>query len=168
MDTVRFILVLMFLISSKGINAQCNASAGASATIVAPVQVIKNADIAFSGFNTNGGLGTIEIIANSNGAIKCSNNIVETEMATVSNAAIFIISGKTNEEYSITIPDNEYIVSNGSEDIIINKFVFNSEKQKTEEGDLLYLGATIHLKENQALGLYTNTKNNLAVTINYN
>lgn len=154
--------------SAPGLAAQ--ASANASATVVAPIAVAAVVDLVFGSFAPGAG-----------GSVTVSTSGVRTNTGAVlmtgaaPSAARFNISGEASTTYSIT-HSGSATLTNGAASMALTKFSDLTAANATS-GDVfagllsvggtqsLYVGGTLAVSASQAPGLYTGT---VIATVEYN
>ncbi len=164
---VKTILLLLVV----GINyfgysqTQATASFTASATIIQPIGITTTANMNFANLDAKSG-GTViltpESTRTSTGGVSLSDN-------TAISAAAFEVTGEDGFSFSITLPQNEYKLSNGSENMIIKDFTSSLADGGYVSGGsrIIKVGATLNVNPNQTPGVY-NSQNPMNVTVNYN
>lgn len=153
----------------NSMNAQNKASASASATIVTPIQIIKNSDIDFGSFTTNGAIGTLVLGADSKGVRVGSSNIsLPNDSAKTASAAGFTITGQGDFAYNLILPTSDHLIYNGAESMIINGFTSSASKVLADGKEVIYLGATLHVGAGQSVGAYSSLGSGIEIVVNYN
>lgn len=160
-------LIIVSLTFVNGIEAQVNATATASATILSGISITKVNDMNFGRLNPgiNGGaavLSTASIITPSGDVTKLAG--------TTPTAASFTVSGETSYTFSITLPSSDYIISDGSShNMTVNTFLSDPSSTGTivGGGTTLSVGAKLTISAGQVSGVYTNGTG-FTVTVNYN
>ena len=161
------LLVCSILLISNSINAQVNATATASATIVTGISISKVNDMNFGRLNPGSGGGTAELSTAS--VVTPTGDVTKLAGATPS-AASFTVSGETGYTFSITLPSSDYTISDGSShNMIVNTFLSSPATSGTIAGGgtTLSVGATLTVAAGQVSGNYTNVTG-FTVTVNYN
>lgn len=171
---------LLFLISllavmafaTQKMNAQVSATAETTAKIVSGLQITKEADLNFgSMFSPKSGGGTVTVDVNNQRAA------TGVQLATVSGEAItaaqFKVTGNPNATFTITFPYSFSVTNtDGSgSSMLVDAFTYNnitSPSTLDGSGNLtIKVGATLHVYNYQALGVYENTSD-LKITVAYN
>lgn len=153
----------------NSMNAQNKAAASASATIVTPIQIIKNSDIDFGSFTTNGANGTLVLGADSKAVRVGSSNIgLPNDSAKTASAAGFTITGQGDFAYNLILPTSDYLIYNGAESMIINGFTSSASKVLEDGKEVIYLGATLHVGDGQSVGAYSSLGSGIEIVVNYN
>ncbi len=142
------------------------AAANATATVVTPIAISKNADMAFGKFIAGNG-GTISMATN--GARTAGGAVTLFNQGSTSNAASFAVTGEGAYTYAITLPANSTVnVSDGASHTMgVSSFVSNPSGTGilTAGAQTLLVGATLTASSGQAPGNYTGSFN---VTVDYN
>jgi hypothetical protein len=171
---------LLFLISllavmacaTQKMNAQVSATAETTAKIVSGLQITKEADLNFgSMFSPKSGGGTVTVDVNN------QRTATGVQLATVSGEAItaaqFKVTGSPNATFTITFPYSFNVTNtDGSgSSMLVDNFTYNnitSPATLDGSGNLtIKVGATLHVYNYQALGVYKNTSD-LKITVAYN
>ena len=165
MKKLYTLLTIITLCFTNGIFAQATASFNASATIIQPIGITTVSDLNFANIDAkNGGAVTLspENSRTSNG------DVALAEGGNVS-AASFEISGQSGLTYAISIPSVDYVLSNGSESMVINNFTTDATSDKALAGgtQTIHVGATLNVNPNQTPGNYI-SPSPFNVTVNYN
>jgi hypothetical protein len=142
------------------------ASANATADVVTPIAITKNADMAFGKFIAGTG-GTVTMATT--GTRTAGGAVTLFNQGSTSNAASFAVAGEGTYTYAITLPANSTVnVSDGaSHTMAVNSFVSNPSGTGilTAGAQTLLVGATLTVASGQAPGNYTGTFN---VNVDYN
>jgi hypothetical protein len=170
---------LLFLISllavmacaTQKMNAQVSATAKTTAKIVSGLQITKEADLNFgSMFSPKSGGGTVTVDVNN------QRTATGVQLATVSGEAItaaqFKVTGSPNATFTITFPYSFSVTNtDGSgSSMLVDAFTYNVTSPSTLDGSgnlTIKVGATLHVYNYQALGVYENTSD-LTITVAYN
>jgi hypothetical protein len=168
MKNIILLTILFQVCFSAVMGAQSTASVIASATIVTAVQMVKNSDIDFGNFTTNGGAGTVVLGADNTGAGTRSSNISKPNATGTVKAAGFTMTGKDNSTYSIIMPSSGVLIYNGTEKMVVDSFTCSASKVLGGGKEIIYLGATAHVNANQAFGTYSSVGSGMEVSVNYN
>jgi len=163
----RLLLIFSFIILSfptEGM-AQASASFTASVTIIQPIGITNTANMNFANLDAKSG-GAVVLGPDST---RISQGRVELTGANTVSAATFEVTGQAGYTYSITLPNSDYVLSNGTDDIIIRDFTSSLK----DEGALalgsqtLNVGASLDINPNQTPGNYT-SPSGFNITVNYN
>lgn len=166
-----YALLMVFIASCffNIVNAQNKVSASVSATIVTPIQIVKNSDIDFGSFTTNGEFGTLVLGADGKGDRVGSSNIgLPNDSAKTARAAGFTITGQGDFAYNLILPTTDYLIYNGAESMIINGFTSSASKVLVDGKEVIYLGATLHVGAGQSVGAYSSLGSGIEIVVNYN
>ena len=158
--------MLVFIsIETKAQTASASATANASARIVAPLEIMKDVDLAFGNIAAGPAAGTVTIATD--GLRSGDGGITLITAGNVSHNAQFSIIGYPEATFSIALPSSIVLESNGNE-MIVDQFVsdLGSASVLSAIGEAtLNVGATLNVEANQAPGLYNGT---FDVVIAYN
>lgn len=150
------LLALVFVsIEGKAQTATATATASASARIVAPLEIMKDVDLAFGNIAAGPSAGTVTIATD--GTRTGNGGITLIAAGNNSAAAEFSIIGYPDATYTIDLPSSIVIEYNG-EQMVVDNFVsdLGSVSQLSSIGEgFLSVGATLNVDANQASGLYT-------------
>ncbi|MFZ6036962.1 MAG: DUF4402 domain-containing protein [Bacteroidota bacterium] len=171
---------LLFLISllavmacaTQKMNAQVSATAETTAKIVTGLQITKEADLNFgSMFSPTSGGGTVTVDVNN------QRTATGVQLATVTGesitAAQFKVTGNPNATFTITFPYSFSVTNTDGtgSSMLVDNFTYNnitSPSTLDGSGNLtIKVGATLHVYNYQALGVYKNTSD-LKITVAYN
>lgn len=159
-----FLGLLLFTLSGFAQNAS-SAAINSTATIVEPIEIIKNVDLHFGNVISGLNAGTV-VLAPDGSRTAVGVELSPANPGEVSAAEAVVTHGDYN--YSITFPDNFRLFNenNPNQFLTIDQF----QVAPVEEGtgsDVLKIGATLNLQANQLPGFYTNaTGFNITVTYN--
>ncbi len=146
------------------VSQAADATATASATVIAPIQIAKQTDLAFGSFAATSVAGSV-IIAPGGGVTTSNVSLVSGS----TNAASFTVSGAASTAYSITLPlNNTVTIDSGGDSMDVNSFTSDPSGTGTLSAggaDTLNVGATLEVGANQPAGTYTGT---FDVTVEYN
>ncbi len=156
---------LLFL--AGGAYAQ-TATATASATIVTPISITKNADMNFGNVAVNATLGGTVTLSPQGDRTKADGVTLPASSGTVA-AASFTVSGEAGYTYSITLPAAALEISSGANSMTVSNFTsFPSGTGTLTDGtQTLSVGATLNVAAGQAEGSYA-SETPFSVTVNYN
>jgi hypothetical protein len=144
-------------------NPTQTATADASATIVAAIEIVKEADLAFGNIVASAAGGTVKV--GTNGEANRTDVAAPSIVGTVT-AARFKVTGMSGSTYAITLPaDDAIILKSGVNEMKLTGFINNATKILTDGSDTFNVGATLNVGANQAVGSYTAT---FPVIVNYN
>ena len=85
------------------------------------------------------------------------------------SAATFMVSGQSGYTYNISLPEETYSLTNGTEEMLINNFTSSISDGNliADESQIIRVGATLNVNPNQTPGFYS-TPAPLNITVNYN
>jgi len=141
------------------------ASANATATVVTPLSIAKNADMLFGKFIAGTG-GSVALTTA--GARSATGGVTLFSQGSIQNAASFAVAGEGSYTYAITLPAGPVTISDGaSHDMTVGSFVSNPSGTGTLAGgtQTLLVGATLTVSNAQAPGSYSGS---FSVTVDYN
>jgi uncharacterized protein DUF4402 len=144
-------------------HAQATTAANASATIILPITLTKNADLNFGELSASATAGTATV--SPAGVRTVGGGVTGGSTASVS-AAGFTVSGDALRPYTITLPASATVV-NGANNMTVNSFTSVPSGSGTIGllgSQTLNIGATLQVNANQAAGLYSGSFN---VTVAY-
>ena len=167
MKQISFILFLLSIFSCGISSAQTSATASftASVTIVQPIGITTTANMNFANLDAKTG-GAVILTPEST---RISTGGVALEGNSSVSAAAFEVTGEEGFAFSITLPKDEYVLTNGSESMIIKDFTSSlAEGGSLSAGSkVVRVGATLNVNPNQTPGIY-NSPAPMNVTVNYN
>jgi len=169
---LRFKAVTLFAIAgfvailgSPSDSRAATTSASATATVVTPMAISKNADLLFGKFVANTG-GTVAMATT--GTRTAGGAVVLFSQGSTSNAASFAVTGEGAYTYAITLPaDGAVTLSSGGNNMAVNSFISNPSGTGTltAGAQTLLVGGTLTVSNAQAPGSYSGSFN---VTVDYN
>jgi len=166
--TKLFAIALVVIGSATTSFAQSNvtATASTSATIIAPISLVKNVDMNFGNVATSAVAGTIVLGTNSVRTANAGASLPVTT-GTVS-AAKFTVNGNVDATYSIVLPGT-ITLSNGTNNMTVGSFTSTPTATGllTLGAQEIFVGATLNVGALQVAGVYTNAAD-LSVTVAYN
>lgn len=165
---VRIIKVLLgiFIFSfSNHLIAQNSATSSVFIAIVQPVGIKTTSDLNFASMHASKG-GEVTITPSSERI--ASGGVILSSEENASPATIEI-STEPGFAYAVTLPNDKYIIYNGTDSMIIDNFTsdFNKASLLSEGSQTLHVGATLVINPDQSPGNYVNTTA-IQVAINYN
>jgi len=175
MKTIIKIIVIACVMMVSTINtfAQVTASANATATIVATLEIEKESDMDFGNLSVNSVGGTC-ILSTASVRTPTVGVTLPSNVGTVT-AAEFTVTGDPTYVYSIILPLTDLTISNTTTPgftMIVN--AFNSDPTVAAGGVIgsggtqtLYVGATVIVEGDQEPGVYV-SGTPFDVTVNYN
>ena len=163
----RLILIFSLIFLSFSIEgmAQATANFTASVTIIQPIGITNTANMNFASLDAKSG-GTI--ILNPDNT-RISQGGVELADGNTVSAATFEVTGQEGYTYSITLPNSNQVLTNGTDDIIIRDFTSSLKNEGSLAGSsqTLRVGASLDINPNQTPGNYT-SPGGFNITVNYN
>ena len=181
MKTIKFFaiaaLFLGFSVSAMSQNT-ANANASASANLIKPISIEKNLDLLFGDIILNGSAASTVVFTTSSDVPTYTGSAAAYASADASTRqrAKFTVDGETDAKYSITIKDgaggtgdaNQVTLSKGDDNMVVDlvqsKVATANVISATAAQNEIFVGGTLNIKANQALGAYTGTFN---VTVAY-
>ena len=165
MKRLLLIFSLIFLSFSTEGMAQATATFTASVTIIQPIGITNTANMNFA--NLDAKTGGAVILSPDNSRI--SQGGVELTDGNTVSAATFEVTGQAGYTYSITLPNSDYVLTNGIDDIIIRDFTssLNDEGSLASGSQTLSVGASLDINPNQTPGNYT-SPGSFNISVNYN
>ncbi|TVZ28391.1 uncharacterized protein DUF4402 [Gillisia sp. Hel_I_86] len=165
MKNIKTLIGILTLCFSFTAFPQATASFNASVTIIEPIGITTTSDLKFANVDAKNG-GEITLTPNSTRAT--SGDVELTDGGTAS-AASFEITGEAGYTYEVTLPSNNYVLSNGSETMEITNFTsdFNNDNVLAVGSQTINVGATLKVNPNQTPGTYVN-QDGFNITVNYN
>ena len=161
-------LVLAFISFSTASYSQEIATATATATVITPISISKNADMSFGNLAVQSGTGGTVVLAPAGTRTSTSGVTLPSTTGTVS-AAAFTVTGSGSSTYAITLPSSVTLThSGGVETMAASSFTSNpSATGALSSGTQdIAVGATLTVAAGQLAGVYTS--GNFNVTVNYN
>lgn len=160
-------LVAILTITSFSVKAQVSATASTSATIIAPISIVKDVDMDFGNVAVSPTLSGTVVLSPNSSRVQTGGVTLPVTTGTVS-AAQFTVNGESGTTYSISLPAS-VVLSNGANTMNVNSFTSTPTPTGTLTGgtEVILVGATLNVAAAQAAGLYTNPSD-LVVTVNYN
>ena len=165
MESRSLFSVLILLFFSSLSMGQATANFTASVTIIQPVGITTTTNMDFA--NLDAKTGGEVILTPDN--IRITNGGVEIAEGGQVSAASFEVTGQSGFTFAITLPQDQYLLTNGNENITIRDFTSNFEGAAilAHGSKRFSIGATLDIKPNQTPGNYV-SQEPLNVTVNYN
>ena len=166
--TKLFVSIMLIAGSTTTAFAQSTASAIATANVVTPISISKNADMAFGNLAVQAATGGTVVLAPAGTRSRTNGVSLPATTGTVS-AASFTVTGNGNYGYSITLPGSVTLNhSGGVESMVASSFTSNPSGTGTLSSGTqnISVGATLTVAAGQLAGVYTS--GNFDVTVNYN
>ena len=153
------------LIANVMCMAQATANFTASATIIQPIGITTTSNMNFANLDAKSGGAVILTPENT----RLSSGDVVLADGTSASAASFTVTGETGFTYAVTLPASEYVLTNGTESMIIKDFTSSIDNSGSLAGGSqnISVGATLNVNPNQTPGNYT-SPSGFNVTVNYN
>lgn len=157
--------ILFFFIGSLGFcQTQATATFTASVTIIEPIGITNTADMNFASVDAKTGGSVILTPEND----RFTTGGVELEDGSTVSAASFKVTGESGFSFALSLPQEEFILSDGTETLIIKDFTSNyKESTFSSSTPEIKVGATLDIKAGQQPGNYK-TLTAIPVTVNYN
>lgn len=161
--------ILCFAFFSLGATCfgQTSASATftASATIIQPIGITTTSNMNFAGIDAKSG-GTVVLTPQSTRST--TGGVLLADQSFVS-AASFEVTGETGFAFSISLPREEYVLSNGTENMILRDFTSSiaGGANLGADANSIRVGATLEVNPDQTPGRYASTRP-MAITVAYN
>jgi len=170
-NAVRLAL-LALAVAGAGSAIAASTPAGATGTVVAPIQIAKSADLAFGNFAAGGALGTVIVTP---GGTRTVTGGVTAMNGGTSGAAKFDVTGQSGFTYAITLVAGTLSANGGA-----NTMTFTAVGDTTASGitsggaatgtltggaQSIYVGGVLNVAANQAPGDYSGT---VTATVEYN
>jgi hypothetical protein len=157
--------VILFAFAA-GTFAQSNTTtASATAVIVSPITITRDADLSFGNIIADADGGTVTVDP---AGTRTLTGLTSPSITGTITAASFTVAGLTDATYSITLPAS-HTISFGGNDMTVDTFTSTPSGTGTLTGgtETLNVGATLTVGSNQPAGTYTNAAG-FDVTVNYN
>ncbi len=162
----NFTLVLIALITGTTFAQNSDlATANASAEIISAITISKTTDMDFGMVANNVTGGTVIL---DNAAATGRTGSADIITASSFQNAVFTINAENLYTYSISLPSTDITLSDGGTNTMtVNGFNDNlgGSSTGTSADQTLYVGATLNVGADQAVGNYTGT---FDVSVNYN
>ncbi|MDF1560243.1 MAG: DUF4402 domain-containing protein [Bacteroidales bacterium] len=157
--------VIMIAFTAGTFAQSGTASATATAVIVSPITIAKDADLSFGNIiaDTDGGT----VVVDPAGA-RTLNGLTSPSVTGTITAASFTVTGLADATYAIILPVS-HIISSGGNNMTVDNFTSTPNATGTLTGgtQTLNVGATLNVTGSQPAGTYTNATG-FDVTVNYN
>lgn len=168
--TKALTLVIGMIGLSFTANAQASAGAASSATIIAPISILKNTDMNFGSVVPSAAAGTVVLAAN---GTRTATSVQISPTQATGSAAQFTVSGEPNYLFTVTLPSTAVTLTNttgaGAETMTATAFTSNGVTQLDATGQVvLNVGATLNVAANQVKGIYNTGTTPFTVTVAYN
>jgi hypothetical protein len=149
--------------------AQVSDFASTTATIVAPITIVKDVDMNFGDIAVQGGVAGTVVMTPAGGLTPSTGITLPTS---TSAAAQFTVGGEADYTYSISLPASVLLTDTVSTETMLVD-AFNSTPTVAAGGtltggsEIVLVGATLNIAALQTPGVYSNATD-LVVTVNYN
>ena len=165
MENRNLFSALIFLLFCSICSGQATANFTASVTIIQPVGITTTSNMDFANLDAKTG-GEIILTPDN---LRITTGGVEIAEGGLVSAASFEVTGQRGYTFAISLPEDQYLLSNGSENIVIRDFTSNYDGTGllAKGSQRISVGATLDVKPNQVPGNYI-SQNPLNVTVNYN
>jgi hypothetical protein len=166
---ILFAGLFIMAISVQNVNAQTNPTASdeatASAVIITPIDIAKEADLAFGNIIASASAGTVTVDF-ANGRTQSGGATFPSVLGTITSAQ-FKVTGLGGVAYTITLPaDEEVKLTGAGADMNLTDFAHNATEVLDGIGEETFqVGATLQVNGNQAAGTYTGQ---FDAIVNYN
>ena len=167
MKAIKFFAIAILFsgvsVMASAQNPTATGTANASATIVKPISIEKQGDLAFGNIIASAEGGTVTV--KTDGGIE-HNGVKAPSIAVTTSAASFKVEGLVGATYAISLPANDAIIlKSGENEMKLTGFKTNATKVLTDGSETFKVGATLNVGAKQAAGSYTAT---FPVVVNYN
>ena len=157
-------ILLLFYGSISYSQTQATATFTASVTIIEPIVITTTSDMNFASLDAKSG-GSVILTPENDRIITGGLELADGSMV---SAASFKVTGENGYSFSLSLPQGEYLLSDGSENIVIRDFTSNFiESDLSPSTPEIKVGATLDIKAGQQPGNYK-TLTSIPVTVNYN
>lgn len=157
-------ILLLFYGSISYSQTQATATFTASVTIIEPIGITTTSDMNFASLDAKSG-GSVILTPENDRIITGGLELADGSMV---SAASFKVTGENGYSFSLSLPQGEYLLSDGSENIVIRDFTSNfTESDLSPSTPEIKVGATLDIKAGQQPGNYK-TLTAIPVTVNYN
>ncbi|MEG9326716.1 DUF4402 domain-containing protein [Salinimicrobium catena] len=159
-------LLILILVSSAAFGqTQATATFTASVTIIEPIGITNTAEMNFAALDAKSG-GSVILTPDND---RLASGGVELADGTNVSAASFRVTGQQGFSFAISLPQGEYHLTNGSQNIILKDFTTNLDGSGNFSGGTaeFRVGATVEIEPGQQPGTY-NSIGELPVTVHYN
>jgi hypothetical protein len=164
-----FCLIITGLDSGTCAYAQApSASASASATILKTIQISTIRDMDFGILAAGEIPGTVILAPTAASTRTTTGGVTLPSGSTTVQSAKFIVTGTSNCTYTIVLPSETIILSNGVNNLSLDSFTSTPSGSGliTAGSQPLFVGATLNVNAHQQPGLYKSTKD-LEIIVNY-
>ncbi len=165
MKPLQLLLMVLFVSASAWGQTQATATFTASVTIIEPIGITTTSDMNFAAVDAKNG-GTVILTPDND---RLASGGVQLADGTNVSAASFRVTGQKGFSFDISLPQGEFLLTNGNQNIILKDFTSDLEGS----GDLtsgiseFRMGATVEIEPGQHPGNYRSAAA-LPVTVHYN
>ncbi|GAB2769787.1 DUF4402 domain-containing protein [Salinimicrobium soli] len=161
----NIILLLFLFFGCLVARSQATATFTASATIIEPIGISTTSNMSFAHLEAGSG-GSVILSPEDQ---RFTTGDVHLAAGGEVSAAAFEVTGQQGFSFSISLPEQDFILSNGSDQLILKNFTSNLQEKGFLPGGVaqVKVGATLEVKGRQLPGNYT-SQAPMAVTVNYN
>lgn len=165
MKNIQLLIAIFTLCFSNTIFAQATANFNASVTVIQPIGITTTSNLNFANVDASKGG---ELTLSPDTSISSTGGVALVDGGNAS-AASFEVTGAPGYTFDVTLPADNYVLTNGSETIEINDFTSSIEGETAlVDGTYVFkVGATLNLNPNQSPGYYV-SEGGLTVAVNYN
>lgn len=156
---------LFLLLSFSGFSQRsATATFTASVTVIEPIEIHTTSEMNFASIEArNGGM----VILRPDNTRSGIGDVLLDDASGVS-AAAFEINGQSGYSFHLSLPEGDFVLVNGTDNIIIKDFTTDIKTQNLVAGtQIVRLGATLEISPNQGPGVYS-SPSPIEVTVNYN
>ncbi len=159
-----------FVASSFAQTTGTSATANSSATIITPISMSSDVDLAFGNIAVNTTAGTVTMTPASPTTRSSTGGVTLPIVTGIYTAAHFNVGGQASSVYSIGLPADGVVTIASSGNIMhVNGFLSsltnNSGTLNSSGSDNFYVGATLGVNSSQPAGTYTGS---FTVLVDYN
>lgn len=176
MENIEFFLWIGFLclISLWGIKIcaqekSASATANVTVTIVNPIRIEKKSDLIFGDIVGGKGGGAVRVEAENSILLRGAVSLGLSNGKSVSTAK-FLVTGSPHATYTIVLPLSLTLTRQGGSEVLIMDEIQSTPSESgrlSNKGEqTVTVGGTIHLEENQPIGIYESSEG-LSVTVSY-
>lgn len=159
--------LFLMILTAKNLQAgepQVSGEATATATIITPIAIEKNADLYFGNIIATAEGGTVAISAGSDDPTY--NGVSAPSVTGTRQRAEFVVTGLSGAAFTITLPaDGAVTLTGAGNEMELTGWVHNSGEVLESGTNTFQVGATLNVNADQAAGQYTA---DFEVTVNYN
>lgn len=173
MRALRTLLVVGLVLGMSGqAIAADNADATASATIITPIGITKNVDLAFGNIYAATSAGTVVLAPTSGTPTRTPTTVTLGTTTGTVTAAKFTMSGTTGMLYTVTLPATPPNLTGPGTAMTVDTWTTSLTLSQTTgtiatapADDIFYVGGKLHVGASQTPGAYSGTFN---ISVAYN